>query len=132
MNQATIAVVVALVASGAVLDRCAPVIGAHATIKRVKADAAEKLEAKGKELDRCQANVRGLEAAQAAQNAAIGEKAALDAERLSTAEKAVGDAQRGRESAEARAAKLLRTPAAGIDACARTEAARRQVLENLR
>lgn len=98
----------------------------------VRADNAEAANKKARQdLTRCRDNRQSLEGAVAAQNAAADALADQGRQRIAAAEKATLDAAKGRASAEARANKLLTTPSAGIDTCARTEAARRAVLEGL-
>lgn len=66
------------------------------------------------------------------QNAALAVHQAESARQLGIAAREVAEANRGRASAEARAARLLAHPPAGIDACARSEAAYQAVMESLR
>jgi hypothetical protein len=101
-----------------------------------RADAAAawrpKVEAAKRDLASCQANRRSLEASVAAQNAALAEKSQQDAQRLADASKAVTAASQDRAGAEARANRLLTSPTAGNDACARAVAAREAVLKELK
>jgi len=82
-------------------------------------------------LSTCQGNVAGLESAVKAQNNAVAAMGAESARKMDAASIAVTAAIQGRASAEGRAAKLLRAPPAGIDACARMQAADSAVLETL-
>ncbi len=84
-----------------------------------------------KDVGRCEANVAGLQAGVAKANAEYDRLSKASADRLATATTALDRARKGRASAEARAARLLSSPPAGIDACARMEAADRSVLEAL-
>lgn len=99
-------------------------------------DAAEawrpKVEAAERSLDQCEANRLALQASIAAQNAALAEKSQQDAQRLADATKALTAASKDRAGAEARANRLLTSPTAGNDACARAVAAREAVLKELK
>ncbi|MDO8912285.1 MAG: hypothetical protein Q8N10_03245 [Phenylobacterium sp.] len=97
-----------------------------------RADAAEMALSVAKtDLDQCQRNEAGLEASMRGQNAAVKRLETEASIRTAAAEEAVTQALRGRAGAEARAAKLLRNPPAGIDACARMESADTAVLRSL-
>lgn len=82
-------------------------------------------------LSTCQGNVAGLESAVKAQNSAVAAIGAESARKMDIASVAVTAAIQGRASAEGRAAKLLRSRPAGLDACARMQAADNAVLEAL-
>lgn len=94
--------------------------------------AEKKLESSQRDLRTCQGNERDLKGSIASQNAALETLRSEATVRTAAAEKAVSDALKGRASAEARAAKLLAQPPAGIDACARAMSAFKTVKENLR
>lgn len=97
-----------------------------------RADNAERefaLSEKGRM--QCVTNRMALEGSIATQNAALADLRREAVVRTAEAEKAVAEALKGRASAEARAAKLLKTPPAGIDACARMESADAAVLRSL-
>lgn len=80
----------------------------------------------------CKGNRLALEASLAAQGRAV-EAVRLEGDRRKAqASKALEQAQKGRAGAETKAARLLSHQPAGVDACARTEAADRAVLEALR
>lgn len=98
-----------------------------------RADNAER-EFALSEKDRmqCVTNRMALEGSIATQNAALADLRHEAEVRTQAAEKAVTEALRGRESAEARAAKLLRNPPAGIDTCARAMSAFEAVKESVR
>lgn len=68
----------------------------------------------------------------ARQNAAVTVMQQLSDRKLAEAAQALSVASQGRASAEARAARLMAHPPAGIDACARMEAADAAVLGNLK
>lgn len=83
-------------------------------------------------LTQCRDNTAGLQASLAYQTAQVDAVSAESLKRLQAASVALDGALKGKSSAEARAAKLLSTPPAGIDACARVVAADRAVLESLK
>jgi hypothetical protein len=83
-------------------------------------------------LGTCHASVTTLEGSLASQNAAVASLGVESARRTKMLADGLEQARKGRASAEARAAGLLKRPPAGIDACARSEAARRAVLESLK
>lgn len=85
-----------------------------------------------RDLDTCHANGQALETSLAAQNASIAAAKADGDRRAQMLADGLQQARAGRASAEQRAAKLVSHPPAGIDACARSEAARLAVLESLR
>jgi uncharacterized protein YlxW (UPF0749 family) len=98
-----------------------------------RADKAESArELAEADLSACKANRLTLESSIAAQNAALAEKSQQDAQRLADASKAVTAASKDRAGAEARANRLLTSPTAGNDACARAMAAREAVLKELK
>lgn len=82
-------------------------------------------------LDTCHANVDGLMKSVAVQNAAIDLAKAEGDRRAKMLADGLSEARRGRAGAEARAAGLLSHPPVGVDACARSEAAREAVLRSL-
>lgn len=97
-----------------------------------RADAAEMaLSIAQTDLTRCQDNRKDLEGKIATQNAAVEGLRHEASIRTAAAEKAVTEALKGRAGAEARAAKLLNTPPAGVDSCARMESADTAVLRSL-
>lgn len=71
------------------------------------------------DLATCRGNTSALKAALDGQNRALEAKSAEDAQRLAEAGKGLSEALRGRERAEAKAAKLLRDGPVGVDVCAR-------------
>jgi len=97
-----------------------------------RADNAER-EFALSENDRmqCVTNRMALEGSIATQNAALADLRHEAEVRTQAAEKAVTEALRGRAGAEARAAKLLKSPPSGVDACARMESADTAVLRSL-
>lgn len=98
-----------------------------------RADAAEMaLSIAQTDLTRCQDNRKDLEGKIATQNAAVEGLRHEASIRTAAAEKAVTEALKGRAGAEARAAKLLNTPPAGLDACARAMSAFDAVKESAR
>lgn len=103
------------------------------TVQTHRADRAEAaLDTARADLTRCQGNARTLEGSIRAQNAAVDTLRAEGDRRAAEAAKAISEAAKGRASAEARAAKLLSRPPAGIDACARAMSAFEAVKENLK
>lgn len=82
-------------------------------------------------LDACHANVTGLQASLDAQNVAVEAQRADGERRAKMLSDGLQQARVGRAGAEARAASLLKNAPAGIDACARAEAARAAVLKAL-
>lgn len=88
----------------------------------IKADVARQAE---------QSNRMILQTAIDRQNAAVQAWRAAGAQKMQAAEGAVAAANRGRASAEARAAQLLHTKATGDD-CDQIRAADRAVLESLK
>lgn len=89
-----------------------------------RADAAEMaLSIAQTDLTRCQDSRKDLEGKIAVQNAAVEGLRHEASIRTAAAENAVTEALKGRAGAEARAAKLLNTPPAGLDACARAMSA---------
>lgn len=89
-----------------------------------RADRAEAaVVAVRSDLTRCQDSNRTLTGSLATQSAAVDGLKAEATIRTQAAEKAVTEALKGRAGAEARAAKLLKVPPAGIDACARAMSA---------
>lgn len=97
-----------------------------------RADNAER-EFAVAEKDRmqCVTNRMALEGSIATQNAALADLRHEAEVRTQAAENAVTEALRGRAGAEARAAKLLKSPPSGVDACARMESADTAVLRSL-
>lgn len=83
-------------------------------------------------LDVCRANGNALQATIAGQNRAVEAIQAVSDRKLADAATALSLASKGRAGAEAKAAKLLANPPAGIDACARMTSADEKVLEALR
>jgi hypothetical protein len=79
----------------------------------------------------CKANTTTLEASIASQNAAVTALGSESDRRVKMLADGLEQARRGRASAEARAAGLLKHSPVGIDACARSEAAARAVVEAL-
>jgi hypothetical protein len=82
-------------------------------------------------LDTCHANVSGLQASVAAQNAAVEAVRAEGDRRAKMLADGLQQARAGRAGVEKAAAGLLAHPAVGVDACARSEAARDAVLRSL-
>lgn len=80
----------------------------------------------------CKLNTDVQEAAIDRQNAAVTAQGAESASRLKMLSEGLEQARKGRASAEARAGDLLKHGPVGIDACARSEAAARAVVESLR
>lgn len=101
----------------------------HAKRDIEKADAITAL-AQAK-LVQCHDNTAALQASLDGQNRAVDQMKADSDKRLQASSDALHGAEKGRESAEARAAKLLALKPAGIDACARMMDADRAVLESL-
>lgn len=97
-----------------------------------RADNAEREYAVAeKDRMQCVTNRMALEGSIATQNAALADLRHEAEVRTQAAEMAVTEALRGRAGAEARAAKLLKSPPAGIDACARAMSAFDAVKGNL-
>lgn len=108
-------------------------LGAGKEVQEHRAEVALKaLGVAQTDLTRCQDNGRKLEGSLRAQSAAVEGLKAEASLRTAAAEKAVGEALKGRASAEARAAKLLSRPPAGVDACARAMSAFEAVKESTR
>lgn len=103
--------------------------GAHERHVQAQADKIA-LEDVQSQLRTCQANTRGLQASIATQNAATDALKADSDRRAKVLADGLSEARKGRASAEARAAGLLR-PVLGVDACARAVAAREAVLGSL-
>lgn len=82
-------------------------------------------------LETCKANTATLSEAVASQNAATEAMRAETDARAKMLADGLQQARRGRAGAEARASALLTRPPAGIDACARAEAARDAVIRSL-
>ena len=80
----------------------------------------------------CRGDVDRMADAVGRQNDAVTALRAEGDRKVAEAEKAVTEAQKGRASAESRAAKLLKNPPAGIDACARAMSAFETVKESLK
>lgn len=100
--------------------------------ERRRADGAEKtLLATQHSLDTCHSNVEGLEASLKRLNDAVASAYAEGVRRTEAAAQGLAAALKGKADVEARVAKLLRQPPAGIDACARMESADARVLEVL-
>ncbi|MDP2008924.1 MAG: hypothetical protein Q8K11_01990 [Phenylobacterium sp.] len=106
--------------------------GAHRDVAKLAAEIDRPVTGYKAQLATCKTNREELEAKIAVQNAAVAGLKAEAAKRTADAEKAVTEALKGRESAEARAAKLLRNPPAGIDTCARAMSAFEAVKESAR
>lgn len=89
-----------------------------------RAEQAEKRSAAARaSLATCQANKSTLESALADQTEQINAASQDSARRVAAAEKGLSDAMKGRAKAEATAARLLKIPPVGIDACARAVSA---------
>lgn len=101
----------------------------HAKTDIEKADAITAL-AQAK-LVVCHDNTAALQASLDGQNRAVDQMKADSDKRLQASSDALHGAEKGRESAETRAAKLVALKPAGIDACARMLDADRAVLESL-
>lgn len=99
--------------------------------KRAADRAAGTISLQRAQLTQCHDNTAALQASLDGQNRAVDQMKADSDKRLQASSDALHGAQKGRESAEARAAKLLALKPAGIDACARMMDADRAVLESL-
>jgi chromosome segregation ATPase len=89
-------------------------------------------EERTRDLSTCKTNIDTLKAAAAKELARLSALQADAAQRLRQTQAELDTASKGRQSAEARAAKLLKTPPVGVDACARSEAAFGAAKEALR
>jgi hypothetical protein len=89
-------------------------------------------EDRGGDLATCRTNTDTLTSAITTERARLAALQAAGDRALRQTQADLAEAARGRQSAEARAAKLLKTPPAGVDACARSEAAFSAAKEALR
>jgi hypothetical protein len=112
----------------ALLASCATVKARDRTIAKITKDIAVLAQ----DLGTCRSNRLGLEASLRSQSASVAAFAEEQARRQREADAAAAEARRGREAAEAKAARLLRNQPQGVDECARVVAADRAVLEALR
>lgn len=83
-------------------------------------------------LNTCHANGNALQASINGHNKAVEAMQQVSDKKIAEAAKALSVASKGRAGAEAKAAKLLAQPPAGIDACARMTSADEKVLEALK
>lgn len=95
-------------------------------------DARARIETLSRDLGTCRANTAALSSSLKRQNAAVTAQGKADAQRLAQAGKDLTTALRGRERAEAQAAKLMRAGPVGVDACARAIDAFETVKEGVR
>lgn len=102
--------------------------GARSSLQKMQSARDKALT----DLGTCRANTAALSSSLARQNAALEAKSAADAQRLAQAGKDLTTALRGRERAEAQAAKLLKAGPVGVDACARAIDAFETVKEQAR
>lgn len=104
----------------------------HAQYAKDQIHERNAVAAVQRDLDTCHANGQALVASLDAQNASIAAARADGDRRAKMLVDGLQAARAGRATAEARASKLLSHPPVGIDACARSEAARLAVLESLK
>jgi hypothetical protein len=123
-----VASVIAILLLFALLGQCQ----ATGSVKRALAKSEKQVVAVRTDLLTCKANTSALTASLDAQNAALTAKSAADAQRLAEAGKGLSEALRGRDRAEARAAKLLKAGPVGVDVCARAIDAFETVKEQAR
>lgn len=83
-------------------------------------------------LETCHANGKALQASIDGRNRAVEAMQQVSDRKIADAAKALSLASKGRAGAEAKAAKLLDQPPAGIDACARMTSADEAVLGALK
>ena len=111
----------------ALVGSCASGKAKDRQIARIAKDVAQLSQ----DLGTCRSNRAGLEASLRTQGASVAAFAEEQARRQREGQKAASEARRGREAAEAKAARLLRNPPAGADECARVAAADRAVRDAL-